>query len=229
MNITLCSAFRNSKDTLDRYFAQVKKLQQALAKRGDALHLILGEGDSRDGTLIELEKLSTSFDVKLVDCTHGGPEFGSVVDSLRFLQCAYVGNLIWRHIPANADVVAFIDSDIVWDAKTVISLIDKTEDYPAISPMIFLSRSGWPEYSFYNVFDFRIGGVRFTHEPPYHADLDVKKITQVDSAGSCLVMRADLARQLYFPAQDSIVGLCSVINKLGATVWVDPALKVFHE
>lgn len=50
MNVTVISCFRNATGHIERYFDQVGKLATTLGARGDWLKLILGYGDSTDGT-----------------------------------------------------------------------------------------------------------------------------------------------------------------------------------
>jgi len=228
MNITLISPFRNAIGYIERYFNQVDRLRDMLTGFGHDFFGIWGEGDSTDKTQRYIHLFQYDFNLAgvVVDCTHGGPAFGSVVDPQRFLQCAYACNLLLMRIPQDADIVVWADSDIEWEPETILNLIDATKEYPAIAPLVLLRREGWPADSFYNTFDFRIDGKHFTHEPPYHPKLD--GITQVDSAGSVLVMRGDLARKVHFTAQSVIVGLCAQIYQNGGSVWIEPKSKCFH-
>jgi len=228
MNITLISPFRNVEKYIYRYFGQVIKLYDVLSRRDNNVDFIWGEGDSTDDTQEILARYAKCFSASdsIVDCTHGGPAFGSVVDSQRFLQCAYACNLLLMRIPQDADVVVWADSDIEWEPETILNLIDATKEYPAIAPLVLLKREGWKPDSFYNTFDFRIDGKHFAHDPPYHPKLD--GITKVDSAGSVLVMRGDLARKVHFTAQEVIVGLCGQIYQNGGSVWCNPNLRTYH-
>jgi hypothetical protein len=227
MNITLCSAFRNSESYLDRYLRQASSLDVALARRMDSLNFILGEGDSTDSTADRLEYFLRGADGIAPDCSHGGSEFGSVEHPGRFKQLAYVANRIWMCIPDNSDVVLWVESDLIWDADTMVKLIDHTATYPAISPMVYLQRDEWPLDAFYDVFAFREGGRRFTHGKPYHACYDPVNPFRVDSAGSAMAIRGDIARRILWDEQ-VFVGACAQIYKLGGAVYVDPKLSVIH-
>lgn len=234
MNITLCSAFRNGKEYMDIYFPQIRELNQALDGRGDTLYLVMGEGDSTDGTLIQMSDwLSTLYfedyiDSEIVDVSHGGPEFGSVADPERFKQLAYVWGRIWQCLPADSDVVLYVESDLIWDAGTMVKLIDHLAEYPAVSPAILLHRAGYDELSWYDVWAFRINGQRFAHQPPYHPLYDPDKPFRVDSAGSVMAMRGELARRLKW--DDSVwPGVCSQIYALGDEIVCDPKLLVYHQ
>lgn len=225
MNVTIISAFRNaaSNGQIERYFDQVGALDKALTARGDRLKLILGYGDSTDGTGEALfEEAQFLMDALLVDVSHGGKHYGSIENAQRFKQLAYVGNKLLDCVPPDADVVGIVESDLIWEADTLVRLIDSIQDYVAIAPMIMDGPN-----SFYDVFAFRRDGVRFTKSPPYYPNIN-GQLFQVDSAGSVLIMDGDLARQARFEEEDVIVGLCKQIYERGGSVWVDPALKVVH-
>jgi len=234
MNVTICSAFRNSVGHLSRYFDQVEALQNLLANRGATLHLVLGYGDSTDGTAEWLfDYCSYSIGAHLINCHHNGPRWASVEHPDRFRQLAYVTNRIWSQIPLDADVAVILDGDLIWDAATLLALIDDTNDYAAVAPLV-MHLPGYERYGpghtpyFYDTFGFRRNGVRFTNRPPYHADLPGATMLQLDSAGGCIAMRGDLARSVRFPETDVIVGLCRMIYEAGGSVWLDCALRVYH-
>lgn len=226
MNVTIVSAFRQAAGPqIDRYFDQIERLGWALGSRGDTLHLILGYGDSTDGTGEELfEACQYRFPALLMEVSHGGPHFGSIEDAQRFRQLAQTWNKLLPNIPKEADAVVLLESDLVWEAATLMALIDHLATYPAIAPMIL---DADPPDRFRDVYAFRRNGVRFTNEAPYHADLN-GKVLQVDSAGSVLALRGPLARAVSVPEADVVVGLCRQLYEQGGAVYVDPALKVFH-
>jgi hypothetical protein len=223
--VTIISAFRQASTYISAYCTQMDGLQNALAARGDSLQLVLGYGDSTDATpAILFDECANRFDCLLLDVSHGGPVFGSVEHPQRFKQLAFVGNKLWAHIPDAADVVALVESDLIWQTNTMLALIDHTATYPVIAPLIM---DFMPWGRFRDVYAFRRGGDRFTSYPPYHADLN-GEVLQVDSAGSVLVMRGELARGLCWPQEDVVVGVCRQIYERGGAVYVDPALKVIH-
>lgn len=226
MNVILCSAFRNSENYLDRYFEQVSTLERLLFLRGDSLSLVLGYGDCTDDTAALLfEHTSGGIGARLIDVSHGGKEYGSVVDARRFKQAAGVCNKIWAHIPSDADVVIWCESDLTVCASTLIALIDRLKDYPAVAPMVMETSTG----GFYDVYAHRKDGVHFQKYEPYFDGWPTTEMTKLTSAGSLLVMNAELARHLIWPEEDVIVGLCRGIYSLGASVWLDPNLKAVHK
>ncbi len=232
MNVTLCSAFRNSCGYLDRYLDQVTNLHLVLSERGDRLHCVWGEGDSVDDTLARLVQTArhTKWPVTQVDCTHGGPEFGSVIDPERFRQLGHVGRSIWAAIPANADVVLWVESDLVWEAATLAALIDRLGSFDAVAPAVVLDRTGWPRNNsvFYDTYCFVRHGIRFDHRRPWHPDNDGETPLQMDSVGSCVAMRGYIAKGLLFDDRTIWPDLCRQINDRPAGAWFDPKLTVIH-
>lgn len=227
MNITLCSSFRNSTGYLRRYFAQVVALADALHARGDRLSCLWGEGDSTDRTRVMLEAMQWRIKSRVIDVTHGGPAFGPVVNMQRFRQLAFVANTIWEQLPAEMDAMIWVESDLIWEAPTLIRLIDHLATYPAVAPMVLDSP---PSNEFYDTLVFRRNGVRFAKPLPYHADVPAAKggMLRVDSAGSVLAMRAAVARGVYVPIEDVLIGTCRMIYEQGGSVWVDTGSVCFH-
>lgn len=225
MNVTIISCFRNATGYIQDYFDQMGALAKLLSARGDKLKLTLGYGDSTDGTGEMLyEEATFCMDALLVDVSHGGHVFGSIEHPQRFKQLAGVGNRLLEHVDETAHVVGIVESDLIWDAETMVRLIDQIEGvrYVAVAPMVM----DGPE-SFYDVFAFRKNGVRFTKTPPYCDWLD-KDMMQLDSAGSVLFVHADLARKARFSDGESIVGFCKQIIWHGGSIWLDPQATVKH-
>lgn len=229
MNVCLISCFRNAALYIGRYFEQVAMLRMALAMRSDRLQLVLGEGDSLDDTRHLLDRLGgmNLFRATIVDCAHGGPEFGSVVDIRRFRQLAHVGRCLWAAIPADADAVLYVESDLIWDAATLVKLLDRLEDCPAVAPMVMLQREGWSADTFYDVWAFRKYSKMFNPQPPYFDGWPQVSLVPLGSAGSCVAVRAALARQLV-PDERVFPGICEQIYYLNGSVWLDPTLSVYH-
>lgn len=224
MKVTVCSAFRNAARYLDRYGVQMAGLRKALARRGDAFSCIWGEGDSTDDTKARLLRFCGQFDAEIVDCAHGGPVYGPVVDAQRFRQLAHVWGCIWERIPATADVVLFLESDLVWQPVTMLALIDRvTQGLPAVAPMVMDGPT-----SFYDTLAFVFNREHFQKSPPYHPGIaGATEPIWIDSAGSCLAIRGTLARKLVWN-DNVIMGLCDQIHMQSEKVFLDPTLEVIH-
>ena len=228
MNITLCSAFRNSTPYLARYFNQINDLDYALHSQGHKLQLVWGEGDSSDGTLTMLKGAQFRFRAQLVDCTHGGAEHGSVVSAERFRQLAHVGNTILQAVPEETDALLWVESDLIWHPATLLGLPNRLSVYPAVCPKILLKRAGWPAYTWYDTWAFRLDGKHFDHRRPYHPAHDGVSILRIDSGGSCMAIRGELAQKVSFPEEDVFVGLSRQLYEHGGSLWLDPTISVTH-
>lgn len=231
MNVCLVSAFRNAARYVERYVAQVALLNARLRWRGDELVCIWGVGDSTDGTLQRLDeaRLGTGLQRLVVNVSHGGPEYGSVVDARRFKQLAYVGNQLWAQIPADVDAVVHVESDLIWDVSTMLELLLALRGVPAVAPMV--KRRAGSKAIFYDTWAARRDGIHFQNRAPYHPMLarNHAQLVQVDSMGSCLAMRGELAQGLHWPEEDVIVGVCRQINERGGSIWLHTDLAVWHE
>lgn len=230
MKIYLCSSFRDAVPYLPRYFAQVDGLDHALHEQGHRLSFIWGEGDSTDDTKATLLAACYRFRAVVVDCTHGGPAYGSIINAQRFRQLAHVGKRIFAAIPEEADIVAYVESDLIWEPATLLALIERVASGQAatIAPMVLLRRAGWADDSFYDGYCFRAEDRHFAHYRPYHAVYRPDQPFQVDSVGSCVVMRGEIARSLTFDEQTIFPDLCGQIRAAGHGVWVDPGCAVYH-
>lgn len=225
MKIVLGSAFRNSAGRqIDNYLVQANALRNVLAARGDSLFVVAAEGDSTDRTRAELDRLLTVIPGVRVDCSHGGPVFGSTEDPARFRALAGVGNAILSNVPADADVLVYVESDLLWRAEEILSLITAlSPEIHVIAPMI------WAGAAFYDVFAFRgMDGERFSPFSPYHSSLGEGDFHEISSAGSCLVMWADVARACRVPPEDGLVGFCRDARSRGFRIWLDRAGNVRH-
>lgn len=232
MNVTLCSAFRNATPYILRGMEQMARLGNLLDGH---LHLVLCEGDSSDETyaaLLELTPLPVKYGCYTADIFqhhHFGPDHGSVVNAERFANLSKVWNAIWTRIPQDADAVVFVEADLIWEPATILALLDDLAHVPAVAPMIMLEREGWPKGFFYDNWGYWRGGIQIRTMPPYFADLTSDAdLLELDSAGSCLVMRGNVARRVTWPPEDVIRGVCRQIREGGDSVWLDANLSVVH-
>lgn len=234
MNITLCSSFRSATGYLQRYLRQVADLDHALYERGHRLSFIWAEGDSTDSTLKMLHAARWRFKSTIVDATHHGPAFESIVSVKRFAQLSYVANKVWELLPESADVIIWVESDLVWEPAMMVRLIERLTEVPCVGPMVFDSP---PANTFYDTYCCRRNGVQFTKQPPYHVDIAgaaggrgeyLRGLLEMDSIGSIVAMRGDVAREVWVPMEDVLVGTCRMIRENGGSVWLDTGARCFH-
>lgn len=232
MNIAVISMFRNATTYLERYFAQMMAFQLQLSRSDHTLRLVLGYGDSQDGTgAVLFEECAHRFNAHLIDCSHQGPEFGSVVHPTRFKQLAFVANKLWRNLPKDIDYVLVVESDLIWTASTLSSLLNSAEairsiDIPQRSHLLLAPQIKGPDGLFYDTWAFRTGGKSFTKFPVH--TVVVEPYLEMDSVGSCVLMDYGIAQQLSWPEADLFVGLCRMAREKGATILMDGSLVVNH-
>lgn len=225
MRVAVGSAFRNMAGyPLDVYTRRLVMLRDALAKQDHHLRWIAVEGDSIDDTKREIRKHSEHkrIAMTLVERNHGGPWFGSVESTERMRALSWVGNGILESVRENDDVLVYIESDLEWDAQVIIRLISQLgSGIDVIAPLVFAGEC------FYDIWGFRKNGIRFSPFHPYHLDLNGTPVP-IDSAGSCLVMRAEVARNCRIINDMCLVGFCQDVWSKGYTLYCDPRERIFH-
>lgn len=225
MKIALISAFRNSLSYIDRYCEQMESLQKVLSEQGHTLSLVLGYGDSRDGTGEYLfERCSHSLDAHLLDVSHGGHHFGSIVHSQRFKQLAFIGNRLWSNLPTDAQVVGLVESDLIWKPNTLLEMASSLQEGWLLSPMVMHL-----DKRFYDTYAFIKSGINFKNDKPYHPDLRPGiRHYYMNSVGSLFLMDAILARTIKWPEEDVVVGFCRQALDIGYSIVLDSYLEVYH-
>lgn len=200
-------------------------LQRILGGDGHSLHLVLGYGDSGDGTGDMLfEQCTRRYSCQLLDVSHGGRHYGSVVSRRRFKQLAFVANTLWQAIPQDSDVVFLVESDLIWEAGTLIELLTWVGYKEILAPMVVHQ-----DNRFYDTWAFIRNGINFKAEKPYHPDLRPGvRFYGMSSVGSLLAMEYNLASQLVWPEEDVVVGLCRQARGLGAQIMLDSYSRVIH-
>lgn len=235
MKVAIGSAFRNSAGYhCNRYFRQVNELRDHLRERGDNLHVLAVEGDSIDDTRAEImrwfEYLTLSGE--LITRNHGKRVFGSTEEPERMAALSYVGNGILESVHADDDVLIYVESDLVWRPEVIIRLMDRLNTWgqcgeearriDVIAPLVFAGEA------FYDIWAFRKNGHRFGPFKPYHGELLRDKPTPVDSAGSCLVMRGEVARSCRIIDNEAMVGFGRDVWAKGFTLFADARERIQH-
>lgn len=224
MNIVIGSAFRQSTGYLRRYLNQVASLR-AHAGVDHYVRLIAVEGDSTDGTRDALESQAAEFGLPLdtIIYNHGLPWFGSTEDALRLRTLSHIGSLALAAVTDLDDVFVWVESDLIWDAHTIGSLIDmavrRDDDFDIFSPMVFAGAH------FYDIWGFRKDGERFGPFAPFARLND--GLTEIDSAGSCLVMRAEVVRRIPMK-ENGWVGWSEEARHAGYRLAVHRQLRIDH-
>ena len=235
MKVLLISAFRNSSPMhVRRWFDQVFLLSQW---RGIDLHTIAIEGDSRDdSTRRYLEEGQRCLHpITIAHFSHGGPHFGSIVDTQRFEQLSKVGDFWLRCVADSlyADVAVFVESDLIWDPGTMADLalkvLETCHPFDVIAPAVFAGGC------FYDVWGFRgLDGAQFAPFFPYHSSLSsVASLppgypVEVSSVGSCVALTPALARAVPSMSGGAFVGWCANVRAAGYRIAIAPSLRIHH-
>ena len=224
VNVVLGSIFRNSTSYLNTCFKQLAMLNDELVSRGHSFRMVFAEGDSVDTTRYELDKFAKGRDITIIDRSHGGPYWGSADIPERWESLAWVCNGVLEQIRIDDNAFIYVESDLVWDTSTMLTLLDDLQDKPAVSPLV-LHADGW----FWDGNGFRIDGQGFGVYPPYHHKYVENGFTQMGSVGSCCVMWSDIGRLCRFAGPiNHWVAFCDAIYQKGFSVWLDSTQKIIH-
>jgi hypothetical protein len=224
VQIAIGSIFRSSMGHIDRYAAQVEALRQAMPEA--TIRPVLVEGDSRDNTW---ERLNELFPGCVTKREHGGPVFGSVDSVQRYRQFSFCYEGVLERLVPEDTVFVYVEGDLLWDSATLMGLMADLErpEVDMVAPLC------WYQGRHYDIWAVRsLEGEHFGFFPPFHRSMledSASGLYPLSSAGSCIVMRGEVARRAHFtPADGCIVSFCHSARHLGYRVWLDPALKVHH-
>lgn len=213
MKVTLSSMFRNSVPYLHRYFAQVKALRREVDVR-----LVIAEGDSQDSTYGMLHPQLSSADT-LIKVDHGGIIYGSVNRPQRWANIATVARAVVGAVSDPGDVFLWVEADLIWDASTMLRLLDDTMTKPAVAPMVYCSA---PKTNrFYDVWGYRREGQKFRSYAPHWNNPTDARYVKLDSCGSCFAVSPE--------AWGSVVGWDGMWPfTADGELWLDAELVVRH-
>lgn len=230
MNIVVVSAFRNMSGRVNRYFQQVHALATHVGP-DHPVRVVAVEGDSVDETERELVSLGKLWQIPttVVRHDHGKKVFGSTEEPERIEALSGVLAAGMGGVEKSDDVVVYVESDLVWKPHDVGSLIDiafeRRAKLDVVAPLVFAGDA------FYDIWGFRgTDGSRFGPFAPYHPCLESgEPLVEIGSAGSCLVMRADVARTVDSSKnREALVGWCGLARKKKFRIGVAVDFRVDH-
>lgn len=194
--IVIISIFHNAEHYLDRYFQQIESLNFKP-------YLLLLEGDSVDNTYELLRNKIRDYQGQLLK-RDKGQVYGSVVDKRRFKQLAELWNELLNLIPDEAEYVCIIESDLIWNNTDLGFLLELCKDYSFVCPYILKD----------NLF-YDIWGYRYSKSMPFEQSIDKlsNEIEQLYSAGSFLVMKANIARDNRISEENAVIGFCETAKE----------------
>lgn len=219
MKVVIGSCFRNSPPSFVlEYSRRIEQLVYSCVGV-HSLDLVAVWGDSINGTKNYLEKYLPF--ARIVERTHGFPEYGSSELPNRLKGFGYAANGVFESVPEDADVAIYVESDILWSPFVMLRAIEQLQsgiDLIALPPFI----AGTDQ--FYDIWGFRgLNGIRFS---PFE-QCPTDKLTPISSAGTCLVMRGEVARSCRCTDQ-ALVGFCEQATDRGYKLWTDWSQRVIH-
>jgi hypothetical protein len=204
VNLAVLSMFRESTGYLNRYFAQIKELDDRLHASGGRLRVVAIENDSLDETQFRLlsnlprwpgSRLLTAHD----DC----PFWPSTDRPERWRHIAWLCNQLLDEVKDSDDVVLYVESDLIWEPKEIKTLVDLVPHVGALTvPNYSKERGG----DYYDTWGSRRNGIRFTRRAPYTTEFREKPMLPVDSCASILAVRGEIARRTRFTEDEGFVG-----------------------
>ena len=226
MKVGVGSIVRNGESYVGRHADQFEAL--CAASDQHTFYPIIVEGDSTDRTV---ELLHSRFNGAVSHASHGGPEFGSVGDEKRFRQSSWTWEHVLARVDPEYDAFVYIEADLKWNPTAILQLIDHLErpGVDVVAPFCWYPK----ESRGYDCWGMRgMDGRCFGPYFPHHYDLLTESPTglyPISSAGSCLVMKGEVARAAHFdPPEMAVVSFCENARKLGYSIWLDPTLRVEH-
>lgn len=236
--IIIVTPFRNSAHNLTRYFSQLVELRDLLASNYTQLFLVAAEGDSVDKTKELIWQKCTDYNIpfNLLDVSHGQMAWKSVEDPRRLEAMSIIMNQGLEGVkffnPQPNDSVIWLMSDIEYNPKTLFTLSSMLSDegpgFDILSPNTLM---GGTEL-FYDTWAYRKDGVRFTPNYPYYDRtnlLDEFDLTfpPIDSSGTCLVMRAEVALNCRANKLEA-VSFCEDVRSKGYKINLAAFHNIYH-
>ena len=223
---TLCvlTPFRNAAKHLETYFSQLDALRKEITPL--QLRLVAAEGDSLDGTRELLQEYAEQYelDYELVDTTHGKRYWRSVEDPERLRMMSGVMNAALDAVRPSDDVVLWIMSDVTYDVPMLAQLcgMQNGDSSRVLAPLAMMEDNR----HFWDTWAFRRNGKRFSARPPY-TSFEADGFTELDSAGTCLVMPGIIARN-YRATDLEAVSFCESVRTDGYKIYTEPGWRVHH-
>jgi glycosyltransferase involved in cell wall biosynthesis len=240
---TICvvTPARNAIAHLELYFKQLDELRNELGSDYH-LRLVIAEGDSVDGTRQAFGEYANrlKLDYTLIDTTHGGKYYRSVEDSKRLAMMSKVMSQGLSTVRDSDVVVVWLMVDVRYDALEMKDRIldhrilngapeNRTEqDALCIQAPLALNHDGT---YFWDTWAFRKDGKRFNQQPPFCESDEFLHVglTEIDSAGTCLIMPGEIARnKSFYPSTDEAVEFCNNVRTVGHKIYTHPDWRVYH-
>lgn len=223
MNVVLVTVMRDSEEYVERFWYQATQIE--------GVHVVIVEGDSSDRTweLMNLKRDQWARvpgpEFTLLKAEHGGPRFGSVDDPLRWRQLGAVCEVALTagvRLAAGNVPLIYVESDLVWDGRTMERLAMGAVVWDAVAPM------SMHQGRFYDVWGHVKDGAGFRFHAPYFPGWNPDAMHAIDSAGSCFALSPRAQQYAHFSPIDCIRGIGRSLRENGVQLWLDPHTFVEH-
>lgn len=226
-NVTVFMPFRDNADDVIRLFNVFSTINWPPKQ----LRIVAVEGDSTDDTYCLLkfwEGRFSRFDkVEVIKKDLGLPKFPSVIDSCRLAALSEIFNCGLEASLADdwANFVLVIPSDVEFEIDIIENLV--SYDKPHIAPMFWATIGG--KVSFYDTWGFKpVGSGNWSNFPKATWDSGQEPFQMEFAGGPALIRRDVLDAGCRYTPQEADNGLCKMIHSAGFSVWVAPAVNVYH-
>lgn len=236
--IVVCSIMRDGMKYLAEFLARCNRFTYP------NLEFIVVEGDSTDGTDEALAAEAARWNrLHVVKHDTQSSKFGSVVRTERFRAMAASMNVaLETALTMDPDHILYLTADLRVPDDLAEGLLETathtagTSGRDIIAPMIMRDDG----VIFYDTWAFRKGRSLFLRgpgwsfgcfqmKPPYHPCYRADRAFEVDSAGSILLIPAEVIRRgARFTPDLDVVGFCREARGLGYHVWVEPGVICRH-
>ena len=120
-------------------------------------------------------------------------------------------------------------SDLIWHPTAILQVMERLKEPGVDISCPFI----WYQNRFYDSWGYvGVDGVHFGFYFPFHMELlnpTPNGLYPLSSAGSCLVMKAEVARKCHFePPEICVAGFMQDAVKTGYKLWMDPNIGVRH-
>lgn len=219
-SILFGSIVRDGVGYLPRYFEQLRRLHSTYE-----IGLAICEGDSADETYQYLCSKDTSFlkDYQLFKYDHAGLKYGSVNIPDRWANIAKTWNYMLDHISCYEDYnyFCYMECDLLWDNTTIAYLVEGMNQFDCVAPMSMQGNI------FYDTWGHRSRGLHFNNAFPFHPEfLNMQRYMPLESAGSCIMMKTEVAKVSRLASHDAMIG--HDIVKRGYSFVLDKQARVNH-
>lgn len=145
----------------------------------------------------------------------------------RFGILAQTRNRIIQQTLKEQEYVLSIDSDIVQFPSDMLDRL-MAHDVDIVAPLVVIEE----QKRFYDILAFSYQGKKFAHAPPYCPACKENKLFEVDSVGTCYLVKREVfdANVKYATEEDMSeqIIFCRKAREKGFKIWVDPTITVTH-